>query len=284
MTHQSPSRGPSDAPEPSPRSRRRLLASPALAGPASNGTDLNGTDLNGVELNSGVLAGSHLDLHLEGSALVGVRANGTTATGDQLVDMKLAGSTVGGEPVNVRIDGYTRSGDVSRYLVSFRSDRTTGPWQPVCPGGAYAIALEGSWNADGSKTRDPSVVTFACPGGALVKCVDLGYAPWRSTAGGTSLDATHQACTRAIRADYCGNGSPYTQNGNTIDIYDALGVQADTEEWLPEAEWDEAGASCMSGAATRAQVPVTCQAEKLDLACGQPGREGPGRLVVTELP
>jgi hypothetical protein len=256
----------------------------ALAAPLANGTDLNGTDLNGVELNGASLGGSRLEnVHLEGSTLVGVRPDGTVLSGADLVGAILVGRTEGGAPVQVRIDGYAESGDVSRYEASFNSATSGvpgagGSWEPVCASGP-AAALSGVWNADGSRTADAGRVTFACPGGALAKCVDLGYAPWRG------LESHHQACTRAIRADYCGSGSSYTQNGRPIDMWDRVGVQADTEAWTPEAEWGEGGAVCMTGEATRATVPVACEAQLLlDSGCGKPNRSAPGGLLVTELP
>jgi hypothetical protein len=155
-------------------------------------------------------------------------------------------------------------------------------WQPVCTSGGQGIPLYGTWGADGSRTDSDTVITFACPGGALAKCVNFGYAPWREV-NGTSLAPYHQACTRAVRADYCGDGTSYTQNGNIIDLYDAIGVLNDAAAWTPEAEWSTGGATCMSGLATRATVPVTCQAAKLQPLCGASGPSA-GSLLVTELP
>lgn len=49
-----------------------------------------------------------------------------------------------------------------------------------------------------------------------------------------------------VRADYCGDGTSYTQNGTPIDLYDGLILQVDTEPgWLVDAEWGTAGARCV---------------------------------------
>ena len=54
-------------------------------------------------------------------------------------------------------------------------------------------------------------------GGAIAKCVLWGYRPW-ATYNGTPLAQYHQACTRMVRADYCGTGTSYTVTGNRISV------------------------------------------------------------------
>ena len=64
--------------------------------------------------------------------------------------------------------------------------------------------------------------------------------------GTGSLRDHHVACTRALRADYCGDGEVFTVNGTLIDIYDNVGIQLQTMPgWNLEAEWTAAGARCM---------------------------------------
>jgi hypothetical protein len=94
--------------------------------------------------------------------------------------------------------------------------------------------------------------------------VRFGYAPWRSV-NGVSLEQHHQACTRMVRADFCGNGTSYTVDGNWVNIYDSLSVQLDTEAWVPEAEWTAGGATCFTSQ-TRATTPIAC-GEKLVPSC-----------------
>jgi hypothetical protein len=266
----------------------RMLAVAVLAvgaRAAHAGMEMNGMEMNGVSLNEVTLGGASLTgVTLDGSTITGTKGDGTVVTGADLVGAKLKGWKADGTQVMIRLDGYSQAGDVSSYAASYKIQNTdaSASWQSLCTSGGSAVPLYGTWNADGSRTPSNTVITFACPGGALAKCIDFGYAPW-STQGGTSLAPYHQACTRAIRADYCGDGTSYTQNGNQINLYDAIGVQADTVAWTPEAEWNEDGASCMSGLATRATVPVTCEAQKVAKWCAA-GGPSPHSLLVTELP
>ena len=50
------------------------------------------------------------------------------------------------------------------------------------------------------------------------------------------------------RADYCGDGKPFTKDGTIIDIFDYLDppVQLREEAWTFEARWQPSGAMCMS--------------------------------------
>lgn len=253
------------------------------ARPARAGVEMNGVEMNGVSLNEATLGESSLtDVHLEGSTLTATRRDGTVVTGADLVGAKLKGSTASGAKVQIRIESYSEAGDVSSYGAIYATGDAEDVWRPVCTSGGQAVLLTGTWNGDGSRTPSDSLITFACAGGALAKCVDFGYAPWRSR-DGTSLAPYHQACTRALRADYCGDGSSYTQDATAINLFDAIGVLADAVEWTPEAEWNEDGASCLSGLVTRATGPVTCAAEKVAPSCGVGGSSA-GSLLVTELP
>jgi hypothetical protein len=88
-------------------------------------------------------------------------------------------------------------------------------------------------------------VTIACTNGAIAKCIRLGYKPWKD-APDRPMRALHQACTRMIRADYCGDGRTHTKDGTNIDVFDSYGVQrrAETDPAIEvfEAAWDADGA------------------------------------------
>ncbi|HEU4412910.1 MAG TPA: ADYC domain-containing protein [Polyangiaceae bacterium] len=236
-----------------------------------NGLRINGTSLNGLRVNGTSLNG----LRVNGASLNGLRINGASLSGVNLVGGELRGVAPDGSPIGgasfagveaqallsdastltLRIDGARSSGDLWLYEVSYPT--ASGP-KPLCgldAAGApiEAIALAGRWNlaegvpGGGSWIDDPAMFTFGCRDAALAKCVELGYKPWAS-AGGISLRSHHQACTRLIRADYCGNGQPGTLDGWQINLYDALGIQADTESgaaWVFEGKWGPAGAVCV---------------------------------------
>jgi hypothetical protein len=102
-------------------------------------------------------------------------------------------------------------------------------------------------------------VRFTCTSGAEAKCVRLGYAPWRPMDDGRSLAPFHAACVRMVRADYGGDGTAWTHDGTTIDLFDSIGLQH-TEAGTAlafEAGWSADGAVCV--AHPRVAVIVTLE-------------------------
>ncbi len=230
----------------------------SLNGLKTNGASLNGASLNGKSFNGRDVNG--LSLGLEGSALV-VRQHGEPLSGDAIVGGIIdAGRTDDGQPFELRVEALeVRAPDHHAYTLSWRAG--DGEWTPVCtdlegnpdPGRKVTI-LKGTWNEAGDKIDTDELVTLACDGFALGKCVGLGYAPWRThevcrdgVCEEISLAAHHQACTRMIRADYCGDGNAHTVDGTLVNLYDGVGIQADEggEGWQLEAEWTTEGAACI---------------------------------------
>lgn len=72
-----------------------------------------------------------------------------------------------------------------------------------------------------------------------------------------------------IRADYYGNGAPWTVNGRTIDVWDDLGIQTRSQPWPVEAEWTAHGARCVRQPRVVfvGQVPP-CVLSRIKLDCG----------------
>ncbi len=271
----------------------------SLNGSSLNGTSLNGTSLNGVSLNGSSLNGSSLnDVSLNGSSLNGSSLNGSSLNGSSLNGSSLNGTSLNGTSLNgsslngtdfigalfpaelsngmtttLRIDDMRAEDEIWYYTVSVAVD---GGWALLCgadeTGAAVeAIPFEGVWNngdgvpGGGSKTRDASRITFGCRPATLAKCAELGYRPWIDA----GLESLHQTCTRALRADYCGDGHPWTFDGRFINIYDLAGVQADTENWVTEAEWDEDGAACITKRVKTHIDRPGCYEAKLDNECGK---------------
>jgi hypothetical protein len=262
-----------------------------LNGTNLNGTNLNGTNLNGphagtlgaVRVDGVVIDGKTLDrVWLEDSELVG-GSEGREYDREDFVGANLVGERGDGSAVALRIAGLSGNDGVWRYQVEFQ-DAQAG-WLPICAEGREAIAVSGRWDlragvpGGGAKSADPSVFTFGCVDAAIGKCVVMGYHPWE----GPSRDALHQACVRLIRADYCGDGQSHTSDGRLINLYDGEGIQADTESWLIEAEWDAHGARCLSSL-NRSLVPTVCTEVLLDLACGAKYRFDHGTLLMSETP
>ncbi|APR83877.1 Hypothetical protein A7982_09226 [Minicystis rosea] len=124
---------------------------------------------------------------------------------------------------------------------------------PVIPLAGYWDDSSGT-STGGSHVDEPGAITLACRGYALAKCVELGYVPGRSiqecrapgNCRSRPLALYHQACTRMLRADYCGDGTATTRDGTLIDVWDAVSIQSDdAPAWSFEAEWMPNGASCV---------------------------------------
>src|SRR5690606_3262165 len=96
-----------------------------------------------------------------------------------------------------------------------------------------------------TETGADQATTWACRGAALAKCVEWGYHP-EGTVSSTLLSDHHQACTRMVRADYCGDGEHHTENGTVIDVDDSLGINEFETSWVIEAAWGEDGALCLN--------------------------------------
>jgi hypothetical protein len=242
-----------------------------------NGLHVNGLHVNGLHVN-----GLHVNgLHVNGTTMNGLHVNGTKLEGT------VFSGTVDGNPVSgpafsgavmtatmegtqgtlqVRIDGIdaTDDPDINLYGVSVRPPGAVA-WQPLCtdPNGdpVQAIPLHGYWDESqgtptgGDHIDDPNQVTFACLGYALSKCVEIGYKPWKTVVQcavpgvcrTVPLSYHHQACTRMLRADYCGDGMPSTRDGTVIDVADNVGLESAEApaSWLFEAEWGSEGAVCV---------------------------------------
>ncbi|HEY8375012.1 MAG TPA: ADYC domain-containing protein [Nannocystis sp.] len=279
-----------------------------------NGMVLNGMVLNGMVLNGMVLNGTLLGnpsgdeyvtlekiiLHgkgaaseawLEGSNLVVKAKDGTLVSGDGLDSAKLK--------FEIRENGVTQKktlkildakplapgSDVWVYDITIQVQG--GPWQPLCLDSAgeptQAILLGDTWSPETGARRAPlaGALTFACRDAALAKCVEWGYRPW-STAGGMSLRDFHQACTRLVRADYCGDGTSHTFNGTPVHALDEVGVQAPEPgaTFAVEAEWNADGAVCLNTENMRAGAQeLGCEIPACGSAFASGGLLQSGKIV-----
>jgi hypothetical protein len=157
------------------------------------------------------------------------------------------------------IDPADPAGEVQLYRLSVRNPQT-GEWQNMCRPGPDGITMGfpvlGSWRADGRHLHDTSF-SITCSAGAIGKCIRYGYKPWKTGPNDEPLWDYHQACTRMVRADYCGDGVSWTRDGMPIDLYDRLGIQVpDTTNTMQfEAAWGPDGAVCVHH--TRVQERTT---------------------------
>jgi hypothetical protein len=200
------------------------------------GIDLSAASLNGT-LPAPVRRGDAPWNELVAADLEG--AGGTTRSGADLVGDVVAGVRADGSTVRLTIASYERSGDVAYYTLT-RDGRN------VCGEGEKGMFVPGVWDARAARRdslsvgRGRSEATYSCTTGALAKCVTWGFAPW------TASPAVHQACTRMVRADYCGAGDSYTKDGTPIV---AAAPDADLSgdgSFAFEAGWNQDGAVCAS--------------------------------------
>jgi hypothetical protein len=230
---------------------------PGIFGERTNGRSLTGEagpPLYGVDYAPVTLDGGLVgDVSVFHGHLRGRRADGTPVEGEAWTGALLRGRAADGAIVPLRIDAVAAPGpDMHRYTVSRTRPGASGPeWVPLCEaaddGDVAAIPLAARWDqANGDRVPSTTHFTFACPMGAVAKCVRLGYGPWLDE---EVMEGAHQACTRAFRMDVCGDGTPLTVDGTPIHIYDRLDhpVQAQLfDREFFEAGWTPNGAFCLS--------------------------------------
>lgn len=138
--------------------------------------------------------------------------------------------------------------------------------EPNADGERWGFPVQGQWDREGTHVSNRGY-TLTCGDGAQGKCIRFGYKPWKTLQDGTSLEPYHQACIRAVRADYCG-GHGTTRDGMLIDIYDTLGIQTrdprgDTAGVRFEAAWTPSGATCVA----HTRVPENVTLDRLATEC-----------------
>lgn len=248
------------------------IGSDSLAGTRLNGPRLNGPRLNGTRLfvtaaypNPGRYGGRDLggttlwDEKVEGVSLhateLSGRYRGALIRGTDFVGAVLPGLDSEGGPVKLYIEDI-KTDALGLYAYDIVAVSDAGKAK-LCDGGV-AVPIRGIWDhhegnpGNGGKIPGSESVgiTFGCRDmGATAKCVDMGYWPWL----GTQHDLAHQACVRMVRADYCGDGRSWTEDGTVIDVEDDIVEQRfglydprdGGEEWVLEATWGPDGATCV---------------------------------------
>ena len=208
----------------------------------------------------GVQAEDHANSEIISIEVVGTEFQVVLRDGTLLDSVALHGAELsivdaGGHHLMIRIDDIEPdpkdpAGETLLYTFSAR-DPSSNVWRNFCDPDADGLRkgfpLAGYWTPTGEHIDADGAFTITCTSGASGKCVRLGYKPWRTTDEGVSLWDYHQACTRLLRADYCGNGHSYTQEGTPVLIYDLLGIQKDEPEqdMTFEGAWGPDGAICV---------------------------------------
>jgi hypothetical protein len=208
--------------------------------------------------------------------IVGTRFEVADADGNVLPQEALVGAVLGiddgaGTRAEIRIDAVVadpkdRDGEVTLYALSVHDGDDS--WRNLCTPGPDGLALgfpvSGVWTSSGVHEHAAGAISITCTSGAIGKCVRMGYKYWRTEANGAPMWALHQACTRMLRADYCGDGRSHTRDGTVVNVYDRFGIQQpDPEPSRHEATWDDNGARCVQ----RTRVPDVATLEEITRSC-----------------
>jgi len=251
----------------------------SINGVSINGVSINGVSINGVSINGVSINGVSINgVSINGNALSAETTDGQVLTGTDFVGALLGATLSDGTAITLRVDSATTlegaNDDVWAYGVSVEVD---DGWARLCGDDVdgspkLAIPVQGTWNVvTGAWSDTGGEFSFACRKASVAKCVEFGYKPW------LGLGDEHHACVRMLRADYCGNGTPYTVNGTPINFYDHLGIQNDEAEWPVDGEWTPNGALCLNH--HRGLTTPTCYDELYSESCGTFSN---GALLVNE--
>jgi hypothetical protein len=156
------------------------------------------------------------------------------------------------------------------FVATSTSHGLTDPKEYTCPKdddtGEFAVVIFGDLDVDaksGKHFERPNTMYFGCAAAAVGKSAVWGYSPWATD------EDTHQTASRAVRADYCGDGFSYTQSGTPLQLTDVFGInsfsnpQADTE-----AIWGPEGAVCIKVPRLVDVSDVTCAGNTVDFCSG----------------
>jgi hypothetical protein len=222
------------------------------------GATLNGSALSNVHIASGELVADQNGSTLHGASLkdahlyaevrnLSVNPPTTTVVEYQISDV---------QPEDAVKYDPTQTGATYLYTLKQNVDGN-GNWQLACPADAdgrhAAIPIAATWDEHGARVESTTLFTFGCTAGAIARCYRWGYRPWVTGYG--DLIATHWACTRMARADYCGTGKSHTHEGTAINMWDNLPSPGPIQSqgttpllMLFEAGWNTSGAVCLSHA------------------------------------
>ena len=217
-----------------------------------------------IQWTAGLVAmvGAVLPVLAQAPDAAALRADGTRFAlalpdGRMLYSSDLVGATLHmGNGMAVRIDAVAMVNDLHgkplwQHQLSVAD--SSGSWHNACTphsdGTSTAMLVPGREQGDGTIDHDATAFAITCTSGAQGKCLRFGYRPWEASEGEGAVDprARYNACIRMVRADYGGEGRPFTENGKLIDMFDDARIQvADLSAQQDfEAGWGSAGAVCV---------------------------------------
>jgi len=190
------------------------------------------------------------------TADAGSMFNGMSKQGTDLYGSAIEMVTDSGDVLDVVVADTVKANGVIWYQLTFKDVN-------VCGEDGWGLFVDGVWDASGNRL-DEAVFgkhivdkSFSCDTGVIAKCVDWGYDP-----AIVGSDA-HLTCTRMARADYCGDGESWTEDGTLIDVFDDLGVwpykgNGQGQGFSFEAGWGPDGAVCVQKTRYREREDPKC--------------------------
>lgn len=255
------------------------------------GNSIHALDLGGLANEDGVriaavlpgpmAAGGFDQLTVEGDAFALRNGRGAKINGHAVVGTVLVLERDGQPIANLMIASVEK---VPRWAAGAPSAQAYGlvyvdgaAVRNVCggaiddPEAALALVLGGETYDLATKEVNPGQTgwfSVGCAGSAAAKLSLLGYGPQSSK---TTVEQ-RQATLKMITADYCGDGTSYTENGTPLLWENVSGtVDLEAAPGAIEAVWTAEGALCLD--ATRiADADVACSlpaCDDFDLADGE---------------
>jgi hypothetical protein len=203
------------------------------------------------------------DVYVEDGAAFGIDAYGTTYDGKDFigsswtVELAATGQTVVMQAVDFKDDEPARYSFIGGGGSTPNGDKGfTCPQDPET--GEYSVVLFRDLDVDaasGTHFGRERTIYFGCVSGAVGKAALWGYSPWEAG------DVGHQAATRTVRADYCGDGTSYTLQGTPLQLTDVFHINEFADPYKDtEAMWGPGGAHCIK--APRLGLPLE------EIVCG----------------
>jgi hypothetical protein len=228
------------------------------------GAKMSGVPVTGVHIEEGELVGLKNGQVVRGSAWAGAFMTGHDVNGAR-IPLWVQSATLGTNVPSTHPE-WVVDASGSTYVYNVYKN-VGGEWTPLCKPnveqriGAIPVAALWPDGQRGDRVESATDFTFSCLSGVITKCYRWGYRPWLSSPDASyPMKDLHQACTRAARADYCGDGNPHTLENTPVNIFDDLvPVKVDdVTDLLFEAGWTNNGASCLSHLRWENFPPDTC--------------------------
>jgi hypothetical protein len=233
--------------------------------PLTNTHGLNGLSVSALDMTGATYDGWRLhsieivtdrgiepvyEVHVIEGVLYGRDALGLEYSGEDFVDSEWTIVLESSEKLVVmEIDDFVPDPSATRYTFvggdgSIPTDDRGGFTCALDPETQeYSVVLFDDLDVDpddGTHFERPDTIYFGCLSGAVGKSALWGYSPWRAD------HASHQTASRAVRADFCGDGTPYTIQGTGLQVTDVFHLRDFTKQEKPtEAMWGPNGAECI---------------------------------------